>query len=244
MSDLRVPQPASLALFADDAAIYIRNINRNRIVSNMNRLMPAIEKWYDQWRLKINTNKTQAIMISRGKKKNPETKFKLNGTEIKWNNTVKYLGVTVDKTLSFTEHIDNKIKTARAAKAKLTPLLSGRSKLANKNKASIFNAIFLPAILYACTVWAAANKSAIDKICRFQSGFLRSALRVPMFTRNSVLFQEIGAKTIRERIQDLAIRHYEGIDSNPSQLIKDSIKYPLKKIRRSRPRDILLYRPP
>lgn len=103
-------------------------------MEGINKIL-SVEQWYDQWRLNINVNKTTAIMINRNPKNNSSKEIKLYGKPIKSSNEVKYLGVTLGKTLSFKTHITKKFNTAQAPKANMMSLFRA-SKLSNETKSS------------------------------------------------------------------------------------------------------------
>ncbi|MBJ3377398.1 reverse transcriptase family protein, partial [Salmonella enterica subsp. enterica serovar Typhimurium] len=50
MHDLKVPSPGRLALYADDAAIYVQDTKPDRLAPKMNKILPAVEARYTKWR--------------------------------------------------------------------------------------------------------------------------------------------------------------------------------------------------
>jgi hypothetical protein len=61
-------------------------------------------------------------------------KIVLGGNRIPWSNEVKYLGVTLDKTLTFNSHVTKSIEKANLAFRILYSFLNRRSKLCVPNK--------------------------------------------------------------------------------------------------------------
>jgi hypothetical protein len=70
-----------------------------------------VGSWCQRWNIKINERKTQAIYFSR-RRRMPENDLQLNGRKIPFVNSVKYLGVTYDRRLTWRLHIE---KTATKA---------------------------------------------------------------------------------------------------------------------------------
>ena len=62
--------------------------------------------------MKFNPLKTVAVLFRRHKSK--QKFLKLGGKLIKHETKVKYLGVTLDKRLSWRDHINDKINTCKA----------------------------------------------------------------------------------------------------------------------------------
>jgi hypothetical protein len=65
---------------------------------------PAWPKFHVGWNIKINENKTQAIYFSH-QRRPPDSLLTLNGHNISYVNSVKYLDVTFDKRMTWRLHI-------------------------------------------------------------------------------------------------------------------------------------------
>lgn len=245
MHDLKVPSPGHLALYADDAAVYVQETRKDRLASKMNRVLPQVEAWYDKWRLKINVSKTKALLISRSKTHKPSSEISLYGTNIPWSGSEKYLGVILDSTIDFQEHILSKIQKVKAASAALFPLLRRQSKLSVRNKIFIYMQILLESLLYACPVWAHQSKRKDNKLNSLQRSKLRTATNAPWFIHSEVIERQLGIIPILDNIKERTIKFYEAMDDHPNSLLTSSIQCPLRNVRkRDRPRDYLLEKPP
>ena len=90
-------------------------------------------------------------------------KILLGEHEIEWKKSIKYVGVQLDRRLSFGEHLQ--IVTAKAiqcgaALTRLMPKIGGRRKAKRRKVASMVNS----KLLYAAPVWRSAlNNHAIQK---------------------------------------------------------------------------------
>ena len=73
-----------------------------------------IKKSMDGNRLKMNDSKTEFIMFSSRKMltKCTTTDININGTRVKRENIIRYLGVWLDSVLSFKYHVKIKCKSA------------------------------------------------------------------------------------------------------------------------------------
>ena len=78
----------------------------------MQKMLIELASWGSEAGLKFNASKTVVIFFSR-RKKVPPYKLKLNGDEIEYSSSTKYLGVTLDKGMYWQEHINNKLDKAK-----------------------------------------------------------------------------------------------------------------------------------
>ena len=60
----------------------------------------------DKWKIELNDSKTEATIFTRRRPK-ILSNITINGSKIEWLDMVKYLGVTLDKKLTFANHINN-----------------------------------------------------------------------------------------------------------------------------------------
>jgi hypothetical protein len=60
--------------------------------------------WCKRWNIKINEDKTRAIYFTH-RNRPPDSLLKLNGRNIPFVNSVKYLGVLFDKIMTWKLHI-------------------------------------------------------------------------------------------------------------------------------------------
>ncbi len=105
-----IPTPShhvELALYADDMAIIATSRKPTLLVSYLETYLSNLQRWLMEWRIAINVSKSSAIIFARAGRRfiqpRPVTLF---GEPIKWVDTTRYLGVTLDKRLTWSPHID------------------------------------------------------------------------------------------------------------------------------------------
>ena len=103
-------------MFADDALIYITGHASKEISDRLNKQMVKIEEWLEINRLTVNVNKTKVMLIRGIRKKTVEdnVKVKLQDTILEVVSEIKYLGVVLDRNLTFSVHVDYICKKAGA----------------------------------------------------------------------------------------------------------------------------------
>jgi hypothetical protein len=96
----------SFVLFADDTNAFYSNSGINIAKETMQREMNEILKWLNTNKLSINTTKTKLILFrARNKKQLTEIDIKINDQSIEQVKCTKFLGVLIDETLTWNNHI-------------------------------------------------------------------------------------------------------------------------------------------
>jgi len=101
------PHHVELALCADDMAIIATSRKPTLFVSYLESYLNDLQRWLSEWRIAINVSKSTAIVLARAGRRfiqpRPVTLF---GEPIEWVNRTRYLGVTLDKRITWSPHID------------------------------------------------------------------------------------------------------------------------------------------
>jgi hypothetical protein len=161
-----------LALFADDACIYSTDRRESYVIRKLRTGLNTMEKWCEQWNIKINEGKTRAIYFSRRLGRN-EAYLTLKGQNIEFVNNVKYLGVTLDTRMTWKAHIDWTVTKALQTFGQIYPLLK-IEKLGTKNKLTLCKALIRSKMTYACPTWESEAATHLMKLQRLQNRILRA----------------------------------------------------------------------
>ena len=109
-----------LALYADDTAIITTSRKPTFLVSYLESYLNDLQRWLSEWRIAINVSKSSAIVFARAGRRliqpRPVTLF---GKPIQWIDS--YLGVTLDKRLTWSPHIDQVRKKTAERMSMLVP---------------------------------------------------------------------------------------------------------------------------
>ena len=128
----------------------------------------------------------------------------INRTEIPFSNSINYLGVTLDKKLTYKKHVGNICnKVIRCARA-LYPILNRKSKLITKNKCLLYNLCIKPILTYACIIWKNWANSHKKRLQIIQNKNLKIIYN---FSRIYIEFQ--AQKTIKMLINNLTQTFYD-----------------------------------
>ena len=106
-------------MYADDQTLLASGKTIDVINDRMNNAISPISNWITANSMRINVNKTKYLLVTttfklnRLKETNNSLSAYVNGMEILRDNHGKILGVTVDESLSWNEHVDSLCKTIR-----------------------------------------------------------------------------------------------------------------------------------
>ena len=99
-------------IYADDTALLTRNKDITLITDELQNGLNLITSWFKANKLGLNLSKTKSILFT--SRRLPFRNFNLDirsdNTQIESTDTFKYLGITLDRYLTFENHADNIIK--------------------------------------------------------------------------------------------------------------------------------------
>jgi hypothetical protein len=99
----------NMVLFADDTSIIITDSNRRDFNINANQMFENINTWFTVNLLALNFNKPQYIEFRTKNYYNVNTQIKYDHKWITNTTEIKFLGLTIDDTLSWKQHIEQVI---------------------------------------------------------------------------------------------------------------------------------------
>jgi hypothetical protein len=203
VNDIPVPsRHVELALYADDTTVIATSRKPALLVSYLESYLADLELWLRKWRIAINVSKCMAMLFTRGQIQPPRP-VALFGEPIVWVDTARYLGLTLDKRLTWATHIDQVRKKASQRLGVLGPLLNRSSGLSIRNGVLLYRQLIRPMMEYACPVWRSAARSHIRKLQVFQSKCLRIATSAPWYMSNRKIHEDLGVPFFADHIRAL-----------------------------------------
>ena len=171
MSDIPVNTQTKTLMYADDTLVYSTNFNPNTAVSNLQTHIDSLEKWFKKWRVLINSEKCQAIIFSRCRKR-PRDNLRINNQEIPYTTCIKYLGTHLDNKLVWHRHVELTKSKGCGRIFLLFPLLKCPV-LSFKRKVMLFKMLILPVLTFAVPAWCYIPKSVFKHLQIVQNKALR-----------------------------------------------------------------------
>ena len=171
-------------IFADDTKIYNDPGNANILQDDLSKL----QTWSDKWQLGFNITKCKVLHIG---KKNPEITYSMVNNETPQEVTTceeeKDLGVTFDKKLDFSSHIDKAINTAKRV---LSMTKRAFKHLDKDSLLTIYKSLIRPHLEYGNLIWSPRLKKhsiALEKIQRKATKLIPDLREEPYHHRLKVL---------------------------------------------------------
>jgi Reverse transcriptase (RNA-dependent DNA polymerase)/Endonuclease-reverse transcriptase len=199
-NDIPVLPGAQVALFADDTLFQTSDKNPRRAQIRLHHQTQEALKWFSKWRLRVNAQKTVAIIFNQVSAANiPPLTF--DGHQVPWSNSATYLGVKLDRFLSFNDHVDEIVKKATRVRSMLYPILNNRSPIPTTSKIMILQLYIRSVLSYAGPAWGALiSKSNWRKIEAVQNIALRTIFKSPYYVSNKTLLTSARITPIRDFI--------------------------------------------
>lgn len=203
-SDIPKHPSCQLALFADDTSIFCTSQFLDPIISELKQYLEMLGKYYKRWKIKINTDKTQAIYFSKRRTKElPTDPLNIFGKEIEWSPAVKYLGVILDKKLVLNQHINYAVEKVNKVIKILSPMLSRKSRFSTPNKLLLYKQVLRPILSYACPALANTAKTHLKKLQVTQNKIIKLILYLPWRTSTNLIHKLAEIKPIEEYFAQL-----------------------------------------
>ncbi|KAL4089504.1 hypothetical protein QTP88_024529 [Uroleucon formosanum] len=240
VSDFPTSINTEIALYADDSAIYSSSTDVETVTKNIQDHLNDIQKWGDKWKIKLNPQKSTAVLFTNRRPKTPGN-LKLYGNNIPWSPCIKYLGVILDRKLTWNPHIISKLQQHYQRLKILYPLLNRQSSLSWKCSILLYKQILRLLLLYAVPVWGnCANTHIRDKIQIFQSKVLRTISNAPWFIRNAALHTDFQLPSITDYIKKLTFNFFNHLQyASSAKYYNLSVPPPIRRLKRGRLHDLL-----
>ena len=159
INDLPEDLRSTVRLFADDTIVYL-TMNCEADAANLQEDLDKLAAWEEKWQMRFHPKKCSILRITR--KRSPKIfDYKLHGHILESETNSKYLGVTINKKLSWNNHIDNTCKKANASLAFLRRNLQISQ---HHIKERAYTTLVRPQLEYAASVWDPYTKQKQKQI--------------------------------------------------------------------------------
>ena len=137
-------------LFADDCILY-RVIDSDADTDMLQQDLQQLESWEREWAMEFAAEKCQVLTITRKLNRNIILRnYKIHGHILDRVDSAKYLGVILDRKLTFKPHINSITKKAHSTRQFLQRTLTHCDQ---RSKAQAYTTFVRPIVEYASSVW-------------------------------------------------------------------------------------------
>ena len=158
-------------LFADDTMLFYSNRNLSLLIASLEHDLSITNDWFKANKLTLNMKKSVCILFHANKSVTVPNSIQIDNTPIIFVTHTKFLGIWIDKDLTWTIHTD---KVALKIQCNSHMLLRTKRQLSLHAKKILYFAQIYSHINYSISVWGPMTKSSqISKILSIQNKCLK-----------------------------------------------------------------------
>ena len=206
----------SRALHADDLAIWTAAKTTASAGIRLQEALDSISLWANKWFVQINQNKTEATCFSLSTSNEEDFTLLLNGEKIKKQDTPKYLGVKLDKRLTWNAQISDMVNKSTRKLAIMKKLAGSKWGANKKVLKQVYTGAVRPHLEYASSSWTTAAKTNTGKLDKVQNAGLRLITGGIKTTPVSAMEKEAQLHSLEERRQEKTLRQGEKMKRLPT----------------------------
>ena len=188
--------------FADDTNLLRVDESYKKFQSNINKDLKGLYNWLLANKISLNVAKTELIFFKKPLSLPPPTtlKIKLHGSKLFHTESIKYLGIHLDNTLSGFSHCSQLIPKLRRS---VGMLAKARHFIPTKETLAIYHATFASHLSYGCQIWTKYNNPLLKKIVLLQKMALRTLTFSEVKAHTSPLFKALKILKFKDEIEVL-----------------------------------------
>lgn len=215
-SDFPSDENIIVATYADDTSLL--SVDESPILASnaMQKQLDSTQSWLKKWNIKVNTEKSVHVTFTLRKDTCPPVS--LGGEEIPTSNCVKYLGLHIDKRLTWKTHIKLKRQQLDIKTKRMYWLLGSKSQLSLENKVLLYKSILKPVWTYGIELWGTASNSNIEILQRYQSKTLRLISNSPWFVSNKNIHKDLCIPEVKNVIRNYSSKYLNRLSNHSNVL--------------------------
>ena len=203
-----------LSLYADDSTLIVSGKNIKDIETELSDELQSANNWLVDNMLSLHTGKSEAILFgTKNKIRDVELAVTCNGETIEFKKQIKYLGQSLDQTLSGKEAVKNVLHKCNN---RLKFMYRNSHCLNQNTKKLLCNALIQCHIDYASSTWySSLTKADKKKLQVCQNKMVRYVLNLK--PRDHVGYQELHKLNwlnVETRMVQLKLQHVYRISKN------------------------------
>ena len=163
----------SFVHFADDTTVFRRGCDLDELYTVVNRELTCVDTWLRANKLSLNINKT-TYMIFSNKSKVSDRKIFIRNIDVSRVTSAKFLGIFIDESLNFKDHIQYVINRVSRSSAILRNL---SLMLPQHVLKKIYFSLVYPFLIYGVEVWGNSSRTLLGRLARMQNRCIRHVSR-------------------------------------------------------------------
>jgi ribonuclease HI len=190
------------SLYADDGALWLSHDNVAEGLEIVQGALDQVHRWSQMWGLQISATKSKAIIFTNRRPANIN-KLTFDGSDIEFCKNIKFLGLTLDRLLTWQPHIKN-LKERCSKDQRLLRIISANNWGADfVSLRRIYCALIRSKLEYAGFLMDTAATSHLKTLDKIQYAAARTMLGALRCTPTNTLEAEADLIPLRYRRQGL-----------------------------------------
>jgi len=195
--------------YADDVLLLVAGIDPTATTSIMTQTLKEVTQWGDRHGLTFNPQKTQLIAFTKAPRRTTFPIVRLKGVDLPYSRTITYLGLTLHRNLSWTTHIQAKIKKAKRTFQLAKAVIRKTWGLRTPQLWWLYQSLIRPLLSYGSVVFAhRITKGDAKRMEQLQRQFLLSMTHAMRSTPTAGLEVALGVMPLDLFLQQVATTSY------------------------------------
>jgi len=152
-------------------------------------------------------------------------KLSIDDTDVPWVPSVKYLGFTLDKGLTWKDHMIALRNKTRQAMSRLFPLIGRKSVMNLRTKLRLIQAVARSQLTYGCAVWGYAAKTHVKRLATTENKLIRAAANAPWFIKNIDLQRDLQWEPFKDYVRRISEATFRRAEHHPNEELRNLVAY-------------------
>ena len=190
-------------MYADDTSLCYQSSDINELNEAINNDLKQLDIWLQGNKLSLNVAKTNSMLVSTKQKhnilksRNEDLNLKIRDNDLEIIQKTKYLGVQIDNSLNWKEHI--KTVSTKVSRA-IGFLKHAKTFLRQETLKTLYTGIVEPHFRHCCSAWGCAGSTELNQLQKLQNRAARIITNSSFDTPSRPLIDQLGWKTIEELV--------------------------------------------
>ena len=179
-------EKCGLIQYADDTMIFSANTNEKEALKNLEENIKKLKNFFEIHRLTINADKTEFITFCKMSKNNivRDMEIHVDGKTIPPSNHVKYLGVFLDKNLTYQDEVKNLLMKMTCG---IKTIYSVRDLFPEKTRFLLLNALVISHLHYSSVLLNGITENLLTTLEKQLSWAVKACFKRNKFDHSSDL---------------------------------------------------------
>lgn len=162
---LHAPDNVYVGQYADDVTLLTSGKKKDlpQLIQQMESALASLFQWFCQHNMKVNESKTQMMILGTPAmlRDVPQVSLSFNGSRLCESETVRSLGLVIDRHLNFQAHVDSVVSRCTGA---LIALSHARHVIPRSTLPNIIQALVISIVRYCISIYGSCSATQLHRI--------------------------------------------------------------------------------